>query len=292
MERKGEVEIRGVRYPSMGLEEDHYAKSQYRASLTRVESRRRNVRLSDVVAHDIVPRLRLIHHGMSSCVDCAIEKPSFDEIVEFASLTMLPDNDAAFLYFDELKTKKFSLQTLFVHLLAPAARYLAEQLDQDRCDLVDFTMGVARLRQLLLVFGSADEMARGGVAHRALVMAMPAQKHLFERDLVATLMRGAGWETSVSSWCASKDAGALVFRQWFGVFYLMVEGDDDLGAAAAIVKTVRRASSNVLIRIMVGGLIFAKDTGLVAQIGADAAAPDALSAVILARKLVAGTDVD
>jgi hypothetical protein len=58
-----------------------------------------------------------------------------------------------------------------------------------------------------------------------------------------------------------------------------------------MIQAVRRESMNQTIRIMVGGPLFARKPELVAQIGADSAASDAPTAVVLAKKLVLGSPV-
>ena len=199
---------------------------------------------------------------------------------------MLTNNDAASRYFDEMRAKSLSVETLFIHLLAPTARYLEELLEQDRCDLIDFTLGIARLQQFLAIFDAIDQIAVGGSDHRALLVTMPGERHVFDRDLIAALMRGAGWETSANSCRSAKDAAALVSHEWFGLLSVTLSNRSGLEKVAAVIEAVRRASSNQSIRIMVGGPVFAREPALAVQVGADAAALDAASAVVVAEGLI------
>jgi MerR family transcriptional regulator, light-induced transcriptional regulator len=285
MERKSGLESRGLRYFGIGPEQDYYASSRFQRDSEERESRIRNACLSDVVADNITPCLRRIHHGIG-CASRPLDSPGAGVIAEFAAMAMLSDSGAVRDYFDKMRAKNYSLETLFVYLLAPAARYLSELLDQDLCDLLDFTMGVARLQQLLLVFGAADEVATREGEHRALLLTIPGERHVFDRDLLAALMRGAGWETSVRSSCEVREAAALVSRERFGVVSVTLGRRSGLETAAAMIEAVRRTSCNASISVMVGGPVFAEDPGLAVQAGADAAAQDAPSAVILARKLL------
>jgi hypothetical protein len=285
MERKSGSESRSLRYFGIGPEQYYYVGPRFEKHSPQREARTHNACLSDIIANNITPRLRRLHHGIV-CAAPPIERPGAEEIAEFAAMSMLSDSSAALDYFDEMRARDFSIETLFVHLLAPAARYLVELLNQDRCDLIDFTMGVARLQQLLSIFGESDEFSTREIDYRALLITMPGERQVFDRDLVAALMRGAGWQTSVRSSCEVKDAAALVSRERFGVVSVTLGRRSGLENAAAMIEAVRRASCNASISVMVGGPVFAEDPGLAVQAGADAAAQDAPSAVILARKLL------
>jgi methanogenic corrinoid protein MtbC1 len=285
MERKGELASRSLGFPGIGQERAYYPRPQFLEEAQRRETKHRSKRLSEIVADAIVPRLLLIHHGIAAAASPG-ERLGTAEIAEFAALTMLPNNDAASRYFDEMRVKSLSVETLFVHLLAPTARYLEELLEQDRCDLIDFTLGIARLQQLLAIFDAVDQIAVGGSDHRALLVTTPGERHVFDRDLIAALMRRAGWETCAYSCRSPKDAAALVSHEWFGLLSVTLSNRSGLEKVAAVVEAVRRASSNQSIRIVVGGPVFVRDPALAVQVGADAAALDAASAVVVAERLI------
>jgi methanogenic corrinoid protein MtbC1 len=109
---------------------------------------------------------------------------------------------------------------------------------------------------------------------------------VFDRDLIAALLRRAGWETSANSCPCPKDAAALVSREWFGLLSVTLSNRSGLEKVAAVIEAVRRASSNPSIRIMVGGPVFVRDPALAVPVGADAAALDAASAVAVAEGLI------
>jgi methanogenic corrinoid protein MtbC1 len=285
MERKSELASRSLGFSGIGQERAYYPRPQFLEQVERRETRLRSKRLSEIVADEIVPRLRLVHHGIAAAAS-PVEPLGAAEIAEFAALTTLTNNDAASRYFDERRAEGLSVETLFIHLLAPTARYLEELLEQDRCDLIDFTLGIARLQQFLAIFDAVDQIAVDGSDHRALLVTMPGERHVFDRDLIAALMRGAGWETSANSCRSPKDAAALVSLEWFGLLSVTLSNRSGLEKMAAVIGAVRRASSNPSIRIMVGGPVFVRDPALAVQVGADAAALDAASAVVVAEGLI------
>jgi methanogenic corrinoid protein MtbC1 len=244
----------------------------------------RQRRLADVIAGEIVPRLQLIHHKLRR--EPTLAAPAPNEIVEFGALTIGFDETAPIAYFEKMRAKGYSLETLFVDFLAPTARHLGELWDQDRCDFIDVTLGVARLQQLLALFGSAEDIPVHDIQQRALLISAPSEKHLFGVDIVAKFMRGAGWDVTVEKGLDVDQNVAAVSTEWFGVAGVTLSAESGLDEVARIITAIRRASMNRSIGVMVGGPVFAHDPALVAKVGADAAAADAPTAVILAKKLL------
>ena len=284
MERKGELASRTLGFPGIGQERAYYPRPQFLEEARRRETKHRSKRLWEILADEIVPRLLSIHHGIGPAAS-PVEHLGTVEIAEFAALTMLTNNDAASRYFEEMRVKTLSVEKLFIHLLAPTARYLEGLLEQDRCDLIDFTLGIARLQQFLAIFGAIGQIAVGR-DHHALLVTMPGERHVFDRDLIAALMHKAGWETSATSCRSVRDAAALASHEWFGLLSVTLSNTSGVETVARVIKAVRRASSNQSIRIMVGGPVFLREPALAVQVGADAAALDPASAVGVAEGLI------
>ncbi len=273
--------------PFISLASDSGSRSRlgFPTILLRSDVEIRRTRLSNVIAEEILPRLSNFHHGILDR-QATVAAPAASEIEEFGALAMRPDAGAASIYFEKMRAKGHSLDTLFLHFLQPTARHLGELWDQDRCDFIDVTIGVAHLQEILSVFGSQEDAPVRDAHHRTLLIATPGEKHLFGLDMVAKFMRGAGWEVHFDPGSSLADCADTASREWFGVAGVTLNSDVDADAAAAVIKTVRRVSANRSIRIMVGGSAIVKEPELVLRIGADAAALDAPTAVILAKKLL------
>jgi MerR family transcriptional regulator, light-induced transcriptional regulator len=289
MERKSVSPAEANLFHSIPPQPSHYPWPIVPKILLRSDVEVRRARLAEVVADLIVPRLQNLHNPVGARTP-ALAIPRAEEIGEFGAIVMGSDVAAASAYFNKMRGKGYSLDTLFVHFLEPTARYLGELWDQDLCDFVDVTIGVAHLQELLSIFGSGDDIPVRDADHRALLMTTPREKHLFGVEMVAKFMRGAGWDVT-TAYGSSTHAVAQAKRQWFGVAGLTLSGEAGLDAAAQMIQAVRRESMNQTIRIMVGGPLFARKPELVAQIGADSAASDAPTAVVLAKKLVLGSPV-
>ena len=253
--------------------------------LTRSDLRERQARLADVIADQIVPRLLLIHTNTRLNAESA-NAFTQDEIAEFGKLTMAPDNLAARAYFEKMRSRGHSIDTIFVHLLAPTARRLGEFWDQDLCDFIDVAIGVSRLQELLTFFGAAEDIPLIDLQHRALLITEPGEKHLFGISMVGKLMRAAGWDVRISKGPSIKEIGKLAERDWYAVVGFALSHQDGIKGIGRGINEVRRLSKNPHIGIMVGGPAFTSRPETAIQVGADGVADDAPAAVILAKKLL------
>ena len=253
--------------------------------LRRPDIRKRQARLANVIAEAIIPRLLLIHQNARATID-SVRTFAPEEIAEFGKLTFGADSAAAGVYFEKMRARGHSSDTLFVDLLAPTARHLGELWDRDLCDFIDVTLGVARLQELLTIFGAAEDIPLIDLRHRAYLVSTPSEKHLFGVDMVAKLMRGAGWEVTIGKGLSPVENASEVARDWYGVFGMTLSADAGLQDVARTIEAVRRASLNRRIGVMVGGPAFNGHPDLAIQVGADAVADDAPAAVILATKLL------
>ena len=244
----------------------------------------RQARLACVILDDIVPRLQLMHHALSA--RDAENAFARDEIETFGALLTSDDGEGASLFFDRMRDKGHSLETLFIGLLAEAARHLGTLWEEDRCDFVDVTLGVAQLQKLMCRFGGVDEPSAFDPRQRALLATLPGEKHVFGVDMVAVFMRNAAWDVRLERDLDADDVASASSHEWFGVFGITLSAESDLERLARTIQAVRETSANAELGVMVGGPLFKRNPNLVAQVGADATAADAATATILAKKLV------
>jgi len=253
--------------------------------LNRPDFRERQARLAGVIAEQIVPKLLLIHKHTRLDDGCA-NAFTKEEITEFGNLAMAADSAAARAFFEKMQARGHSLDTLFVHLLAPTARRLGEYWEQDLCDFIDVTIGVARLQELLTIFGAADDIPVVDLQHRALLATAPNEQHVFGIDMVGKLMRAAGWDVTIRKGPSIKDIAAKVAEDWYGVVGIALSAEAGLEKIGRSIDEMRRVSRNKHIGVMVGGPAFTGHPERAVQVGADGVADDAPAAVILAKKLL------
>jgi len=245
----------------------------------------RQRRLAAIIAQDIIPRLMLIHHEVLK--PCAKEPnaPSPREIEELANLVLGPDMQAARAYLALLKQRGLPLHVLFVELLEPSARLLGKMWDDDRCDFLDVTLGVARLQELLASFNDPHGISAFGDMRRIITTTTAGEQHRFGLTMVEKFLRAAGWHVRSEAGSALESIAASVQSEWFAVAGISLSCETRLDALATLIKTIRDNSCNKSIGVMVGGPVFKKNPELAMRVGADAAAIDAPAAVLLAQKL-------
>ena len=244
----------------------------------------RQRRLAAVIAQEIIPRLMLIHQEVLPPRATGRDTPSQREIEELATLVLGPDVQAATSYILSLKQRDLPLDTLFVELLEPAARHLGKMWDDDRCDFLDVTLGVARLQKLLAVFNDTHKMTASGDMRRVITATTAGEQHRFGLAIVEKFLRAAGWHVR-SEAGSTPEVAAAVQSEWFAVAGITLSCESRLDVLAEMIKTIRERSCNKSIGVMVGGSIFNKNPELAKRVGADAPAMNAAAAVTLAQKL-------
>lgn len=243
----------------------------------------RKDRLARMVGAAIVPRLLSLHHHIQP--PPLSELPSEAEITELAHLVLGPDIEAAIAYVTVLRERGLSMEMLFVQLLQPAAQHLGKMWDNDECDFIDVTLGVGQLQLLMATFNCTHVLPTFGEKRRAFLTATPGEQHSFGLGMVANLLSAAGWWVTTNREANLDEIARATSSDWYAVAGLTLGSDRYLPRSAEAIAAIRKNSRNPAIGIMVGGQQFIEQPELVARLGADATASDAISAVILAQKL-------
>lgn len=245
----------------------------------------RQARLARIVSVQIAPRLVTLHGAVFAAADPDAVHPGDHEIVNLAHLVLSPDLDAAADYVTQLRERGLSMEKLFVELLEPAARHLGTMWERDECDFVDVTLGLGRLQKLLAVFNCTYTIPALNERRRVLTVATPGEEHSFGLAMVDKFLTAGGWNVETVLDGTPDAIETSVRRTWFAVAGLTLGSERNLPALRSLIGTIRRASRNPSIGIMVGGQVFTDAPGLAAEIGADATAADAPTAVLVAQKL-------
>ena len=247
--------------------------------------------LSKAIEHEIIPRLMLAHRAPEECLSAATatdSRVSPDDVRAFAKLVLAPDENVAHACIEAMRVRGISVETIYLDLLAPVARYLGEQWELDLCDFTEVTVGLGRLQQVLRelspAFGQSNHHPSG---RSVLLLPGPGEQHTFGLVMVAEFFRRAGWDVGGGPWEAGADPVMMVQREWFDVVGFSLGNETQVDELAACIKKVRAAALNKSICVIVGGPIFIERPEFVAYVNADAAATDGGQAPELAAKLVA-----
>jgi methanogenic corrinoid protein MtbC1 len=265
------------------LRETHYVAPEIAA---RNDLAERRARLAAIVGAEVVPRLAMLHRAVGAPDPVAVLPVSEDEIAALGRLLLGPDVAAPAAHVTMLRERGVDADALFLTLLEPAARFLGALWERDECDFVDVSLGLGRLQTLLAVFNCTHAVPALDRRRTVLLATMPKDPHVFGLSMVAKFLRSGGWTTTEDLGPSADRLASLVHEEWFAVVGLTVGSDRHLAALTAAIRSIRAASRNRAIGIMVGGSIFTKDPAIARTVGADATAVDAPTAVLLAQKLL------
>lgn len=249
-------------------------------------------RLARTIEGEIIPRLMLAHMEASAHRDSrpvAAPQPSADDVAELVRIVLTHDVAVATAYVEVFHSQGVALETLFLDLLAPAARLLGDLWKDDLCEFTDVTIGLSRLQQVLRVFSPTFEsgvecMEEG---QRILLVPAPGEQHTFGLTMVEEFFRRAGWDVASDPPSSrANDVTEVVRSERFAVVGFSLSCETRFEALAATIRSVRRASRNKGIRVLVGRRVFTEHPDLFVVAGADATAVDARQAIVQARGLL------
>lgn len=248
--------------------------------------------LARAIEHEIIPRLMMAHRSTQACLvtpELPVQQVGPADVREFAKLVLSPDQDVAQACINAMRLRGISVQTIYLDLLAPVARYLGELWDQDLRDFTEVTLALGRLhlvlRELSPAFSQQNDRPTNG--RRVLLLPGTGEQHTFGLVMVAEFFRRAGWDVAGGPWEAGVDPVVMVKREWFDVVGFSLANDLHVSELGECIAKVRQATLNPSLRVLVGGPAFTANPDLVRQVQADAVANDGSKAPEMAEQLVA-----
>jgi MerR family transcriptional regulator, light-induced transcriptional regulator len=250
----------------------------------------RVARLTRTIEAEIIPRLLLANsQGPRQMTVARGHRTIVDSDVCMLVTTVLEqDTASAVRLFDQLESEGVARETLFLDLLAPAARKLGDAWLDDTLSFAAVTVGLSGLQQLLRHLSPQFEDRAGLKPHgrQVLLFAAPGEQHSFGLFMVEAFFRSTAWDVTNASTIPIGDITTMVRRNWFDVVGISKSSDALLGDIASVITRLRRASRNRNLTVLVGGPAFNAKPELVVQVGADATGVDARQAVWQATKCV------
>jgi len=215
--------------------------------------------------------------------------PTESEISSFAELCTGLDEEAPNLFVQGLMAEGLSSEAIFLHLLAPAARHLGYLWDEDLCDFSKVTIGLLRMQKITLRLGSDFQEKRKSAMEgmRALFAPVPGSQHTLGVLMVSEFFRREGWQVWMELGSSEEKLLAAVKKDWFQVIGLSIGTEAHVESLTDTIRSIRAASANRDVKVLIGGPFLALSPNLYKEVGADAAAGDAVSAVELAKNLFA-----
>lgn len=249
------------------------------------------LRIARLIEGEIIPRIVLAHRNDAatplrpSTAPATISRADTETI---ADMTLNVEVFELIAHAERYLERGVSIESIYLDLLAPAARTLGSWWDDDMCDFIDVTMGLWRLQQVVHELGvrAPCPSVRTRADRRVLFTVPPGDQHSFGLVMIEEFFRRAGWRTWSAPDAGLADLNAIVGRQWFELIGLTVSNVEHLANLPDIICALRGASQNPAVGVMVGGQIFSENPALADGSGADATAADGTSALVVAERLV------
>jgi len=259
------------------------------------EAQERMARLVRTIEGEIVPRLVLARRVVrvpSAANPVAAKDPDDADVREFVRLLLAHDVGVASAYVETVRQRGVSLESVCLRLLAPAAREFGLLWEEDECDFMQVTVGLCRLHHLLRELSPdfrPEQMDRK-VDRNILLAPVPGDQHTFGITIVAQFLRKAGWEVWHEFPTNNSEVLEIVRQNWFAVIGLSVGSETRVDSLAATIRTIRAASRNRSVGVLVGGPVLVARPELAVLVGADATASDGPMAVARAEQLCSWQD--
>ena len=210
------------------------------------------------------------------------------DLDDFCALLSSHDVASALSYLDAAAARGVDFDGLLLGLLAGAARRLGQEWETDQKPFADVTVGMSRLQEALQHVSMNDPTrpVYAGSRGRALLAPCPGEQHNFAIMLLDCMFHRAGWDVCTLMDVSRERLGDIAASSSFDVVGLSASSRDRVEELEETIRTVRAVSRNQNIRIVVGGVIFSDDPGLLDRVNADAAPSDLRAAVSWAEKVI------
>jgi methanogenic corrinoid protein MtbC1 len=251
--------------------------------------------LAKMVESEIIPRLMLAHSAKASLPHPLPETPSLDEETTeaFTQMVISKGPESLIAYVGVLLQGGLGIENIYINLLIPAARRLGEYWEKDLASFTDVTIGLGRLQHVVRALGckTTDLFGRqsygdGPPERSALFAPAPGEQHTFGLFIIEDVFRRAGWRTWMEMASADEDLLDTVRCHWFDIVGLSVSANTRIEKVKAVITSLRSASRNPDVFVLVGGRLFIESPEYVGIVGADATATNGADAFQLADKAV------
>jgi len=252
--------------------------------------------LLKAVESDLIPRLYVNHMmdvpATSPLVENRETEPapgpwsSDEKVAAFAALCIGNDPELLDKHVTDLLAQGVTLESIFLYLLTPTARYLGEQWSADELSFVDVHLGLCRLHQLICECETIGYRKQNLLqpGESILLTCAPGENHTFGVTMVADFFRRYGWQVSNLCGLSSEFVIARLESTEYAVVGFSLHNQYNYEALAELVNNIRIKSCNKDLIVMVGGDYFIRHPNKVEAVGADIFATDGRQAILKATE--------
>ena len=248
--------------------------------------------LASLINGEVIPRLMVAHSSderrtLRGRDDSQSQiKPA--DAARFAPLPLACDADELLKEVEVYLDQGVSAESVLVDLLAPSARRLGQLWETDSCDFLDVTMGLWRLQEVMREIARITPSVTSARANPpcALFTPLPGETHSFGALMVEEVFARAGWRSEVLLEPTRRELLQIVADHPFDLVGLTVSCDCHSAKMNELITAIRSVSKSPTTKVFIGGRMVNAHPELVEQCGADGTAPDAISALALAERII------
>jgi methanogenic corrinoid protein MtbC1 len=181
-----------------------------------------------------------------------------------------------------------SIESIFLNLLAPAARQLGELWEDDERDFTEVTLGLAELHKILHVLPSMSELHKQYVPNGLTILLMPSpgDQHTFGLAMVAEFFQRDGWAVDGGTFAAADNPALLVKAKHYDAVGFSLATGLGFNRLQDCISAIRKTVSPNKLCIIVGGPFFVDNQDKVNLVGADLFVQDANLAPGMVQKYI------
>jgi len=181
-----------------------------------------------------------------------------------------------------------SLESIFLDLITPAARWLGLQWEEDKMDFTAVTHGMMRMHQITRSLGHVNTQSpqTGSEVKRILLACAPGSMHILGLAIVAEFFRNDGWQIAVEISSTENSLAQTLKREWFDMIGLSVGLLEQLPELPRLISQLKSQALNPSTLVILGGPAALLSSDLIKKSGADGVATQADQAVDMANRLL------
>lgn len=217
--------------------------------------------LATTIQAEIIPRLMLAHGSAGTSQRQPAERSGPKgianpaDVLELARLCVTDEVPVARAFVQNLLDGGLAIDTALLELVTPAARTLGEAWTADHVTFTEVTLGLSRLhlltRELTRDYVCDFDAPLGG--QQVVLTPAPGEQHTLGLHMLEAYFRRAGWDVWVAPSSREADLVNLVSRDRVTMLGISIGFDQHLASTADLIRSVKVASMNPNIVVMVGG---------------------------------------
>lgn len=241
-------------------------------------------RIARTIEAEVIPRLLLAHRGAAQRRNQVTEAVTFDVRTpeRFGHVVLTQQEDYALDFIYSLLETGLPLESIYLDLLAPTARWLGQKWNDDELSFTDVTIALARLQRIMRLLAAAAQRSgpnEGDSTQLVLLANMPNDHHMFGVLMLEEFCRREGFNVECLPGCSRSDLLTAVRRRSPDIVGLSVSVDERLDDLRHLVSDIRKSCGNPNLVVMVGGRCFNDHPEYVRLVGADFTAVDGREAI-------------